>query len=144
MYPSILGTFKLPLTAVRQGVNFFFSDPGFGSVFEYIQKIFFRLVFLASTNTVCSAKKSQTTCMYSPDSAQKRKERHQNNSSTADSDPHSPGPHRVLRICKCPCRHPAISHKQYISISMSEGKITSGRVMNLRVASQVRKRWRGM
>jgi hypothetical protein len=24
MYPSILGTFKLPLTAVRQGVNFFF------------------------------------------------------------------------------------------------------------------------
>jgi hypothetical protein len=24
MYPGILGTFKLPLTAVRQGINFFF------------------------------------------------------------------------------------------------------------------------
>ncbi|KAJ7909733.1 hypothetical protein B0H13DRAFT_1877434 [Mycena leptocephala] len=36
MYPSILGTFKLPLTAVRQGVNFFFSDPGFGSIFTLV------------------------------------------------------------------------------------------------------------
>jgi hypothetical protein len=31
---SILGTFKLPLTAVRQEVNFFFSDPGFGFLFR--------------------------------------------------------------------------------------------------------------
>jgi hypothetical protein len=34
LYPSALGNLKLSLTAVKQGVNFFFSDPGFGTVIK--------------------------------------------------------------------------------------------------------------
>jgi hypothetical protein len=36
LYPGTLGTLKLSLPAVKQGVNLFFSDPGFGSVFRYV------------------------------------------------------------------------------------------------------------